>query len=399
MSVPLAAGAGAPVSAAKGPPRGGRYKRYHAPAPKTRFSTTGELLALAAVIAILFVLLFPRQLIERQLSTAPRATAATLAYLQLQRRAQPNDASIRRKLAIEQIRAGQLEAAQSTLRPLMASPATRDASAVIWLQLQHARYVAVPAGSPERPAALQGYRQALLDFGNRLNPSATLVVAEQARRDGLFEVAAALSQRLLEGGAAGASPATGQPLSAAAVNDDTLATRGMFGRVAGMIWGVRPLPADATASGETGAAVSVRERAFGTLLTSYLAADDPAAALRAAQRQVTRLDPARAPWPRLIQIARYAGQPAAGADFARRWLQAATAPADRWAAFNALIDAYLAAGQPRQALLAAQQQLGRIAPSPALWRLMTRLAMQAGDTDGTALYARRLVQLEPTRGP
>jgi hypothetical protein len=65
----------------------------------------------------------------------------------------------------------------------------------------------------------------------------------------------------------------------------------------------------------------------------------------------------------------------------------------RAAAFRAGIDALRAAGRPRDALTFARDELAAVPPSPALWRLMTRLALMADAPRLAAHYARRLVGL------
>jgi hypothetical protein len=65
-------------------------------------------------------------------------------------------------------------------------------------------------------------------------------------------------------------------------------------------------------------------------------------------------------------------------------------PALRSDAFRGGIEALRAAGRPREALSFAQQELAAVPPSPALWRLMTRLALMADAPKAAALYALRL---------
>jgi hypothetical protein len=63
-------------------------------------------------------------------------------------------------------------------------------------------------------------------------------------------------------------------------------------------------------------------------------------------------------------------------------------------AFEGGIDALRAAGLPREALAFAQGELALMAPSPELWRVMTRLALTADAPKLAARYARLLIGSE-----
>lgn len=385
------------------PLRQSRYRRYPARPQRARFFSVVELSTLGVAVIVLLALLFPRDLVNRQLDLAPRASAATIAYLKLQLRARQDDSQIRIRLAVEQIKAGQLDPAEHTLKPLIAHALPGARAAAIWLRLQRARFVAVPADSPRRDAARKEYEAALHTYDPLLGSDDMLLVTRQAIASGLYSTAADLAQKLLDTTAAGAVRRGHAPTTSADVMpEDILANPVMspaphegLQHLFGLIWRIRattsaaPHRAPATASID-----DLRRQSFGLLLQSYLAAGDPRSALRAAQLNVDALPPREMPWAHLIRIATWAGESAAGADFARRWLLVADDDAERWQAFNALIDAYLAAGEPHQALTAAQAQLGRIRPDAALWRRMTKLALQAGEGRVAAGYAKRLVGLE-----
>jgi hypothetical protein len=364
---------------------------------------------------VLGVLLFPKAFIDRQLQTTAPPNAATIAYLQLLLRAKPGDSATRMQLVSQRLRAGQLQQAESELAPLLDRPgAPPEQLDMMWLTLRRAQFMAVPADSPRRMQARAQYAQALSRFGGQLAPEQQLGEIRQAIDVGLYQVAAELAGHLL---AVTAPSSTAQTLrsgrEAAAVDRARPATSppaspterahrdfepGLL-QMIGLVWSSQfeRRPEASTPSPTEHAAL--HEQAFESLLQSHLAAGHPAEALAAAQAALPTLDGTRVDWPRLIRIAIGANQPATAAGFAERWLDNARDDSTRWAAFRALIEAYLATSHPAQALAAASRHLQQMPQTTELWRLMTHLAMQAGDGEQAARYARRLVDLGVTGAP
>lgn len=398
-------------------PRTSRYRRHVTPQLTTHFVGPGQIVALCGVIAVLAVLLFPKEFINQQLHTGAPPHAATIAYLQLLLRGQPSDRTIRLELVHERLRAGQLEDAEAALAPLInhTGPASPSAAA-LWLSLRRAQFVAIAPGSPRREQARAEYARALDQLGNQLTLADQLAETRHAIAAGLYDTAARMAGRLL---AATATPARrnpghrSQPDHATPALEFAPAPTGAappigtshnlvtgMERLVGLVWASRLAsvnPTDSVAPNKALTRTDIHEQAFDALLQSHLAAGKPQEALRAAQAQLPALDPTRVDWTRLLQIAAWANQPSAEADFAQRWLASAHDDATRWAAFQALIQAYLSAGQPRQALAAAAANLDRMPSTTALWRSMTRLAMQAGDSAKSVEYARQLVHLGEPR--
>ncbi len=394
-------------------PRTSRYQRHVTPASKSHFVGPGHLIALCGAMLVLAVLMFPKEFINQQLRAEGPPQAATIAYLQLLLRAQPSDQTIRLQLVHERLRAGQLAEAEVALAPLVQhADSESSAVAALWLGLRRAQFVAIPPGASGRDAARRAYASALDRLGSRLSPVGQLEETNQAIEAGLYLTAARLATHLLATTQARSQtdtiesqPDAGQATSTSTQvvpHDDTPRTPlrhtlvDAAKRLVGLVWASR-----ATGSAPPREQVEVphiHQQAFDALLQSHLAAGQSDDALRAAQTYLPSLAPEQVNWTRLIQIANWADKPSAAADFAQHWLASASDDTTRWAAFQALIQAYLSAGQPRQALAAATANLHWIPPSTTLWRHMTRLAMQAGDAEKSVQYARRLVGLEDARG-
>ncbi|MEO5829495.1 MAG: hypothetical protein ABIQ36_02900 [Rhodanobacter sp.] len=353
---------------------------------------------------VLGVLLFPKAYIDRQLHTTAPPNATTIAYLQLLLRAQPEESTTRMQLVRQRLRAGQLQQAESDLVPLIKRPGPPpEQVGMMWLTLRRAQFLATPAESPQRILARARYGQALSSFGSQLSPAQQLGEIEQAIKAGLYDVAAGLAGHLLtitapvpavQAPPAGRAPATvDRPRPGESSGHKRRdVERGLL-QMIGLVWSSRfERPADAPERSSSERA-SLRQQAFAALLQSHLAAGHPAAALAAAEAALPTLDDSQIDWAQLIQVAIWANQPATAAGFADRWLASARDDSARWAAFHALTDAYLATGDPAQALAAATLHLQQMPQTTELWRLMTQLAMQAGDGEQAARYARRLVGL------
>lgn len=399
--------AGTPIASAA-PSRASRYRRRITPRISVQFLGPGQVAALCGTMLVLGVLLFPKAFIDRQLHTTAPPNAATIAYLQLLLRAQPDAPSTRMQLVRQRLRAGQLQQAESELSPLINLPGPPpEQLGRMWLTLRRAQFLAVPADSPQRAQARARYARALSHFGSQLAPEQQLGEIHQAIDVGLYEVAAQLSGQLLsntapvhaQAQASGREPASIDRAGPASTRSGWSTERvrrdlepGLL-QMIGLVWASRfDRHPDAFDRSPTGQA-AVREQAFEALLQSHLAAGHPADALAAAESVLPTLDGSRIDWPRLIRVAIGANQPATAAGFAERWLGKASDDSERWAAFHALIEAYLATGHPAQALAAASLHLQQMPQTTELWRLMTRLAMQAGDGEQAARYARRLVDL------
>jgi tetratricopeptide (TPR) repeat protein len=359
-------------------------------------------------IIVLAVLLFPKAFIKQQLHAGGQPSAATITYLELLLRAQPDDRTTRLQLVRERLRAGQLEQAERELAPLARqSGPLRAQTASLWLGLRRAEFVAMAPDSPEREPGRAHYAEALHEFGGQLAPADQMTETRNAIAAGLYVTAAQMAGHLLtttdgmppaqwQRSAIDESPMTAGHSHARPGRHRTRQDleRGLT-QLIGLVWSSRVAGHSATSTRQPDDITDLREQAFHALLQSHLAAGHPQDALRAAEAQLPSLDPSRIDWPQLIRIAVWAGKPTAAADFAQRWLASASDDATRWTAFQALIDAYLAADRPDQALATASRNLDRMPQTPELWRVMTRLAMQAGDTEKSAQFARRLVQLGP----
>lgn len=389
-----------------GQPRASRYRRHATARITTRFLGPGQVAALCMAIIVLAVLLFPGSFIKQQLRGDGPPNAATITYLELLLRAQPNDQVMRLQLVRERLRAGQLDLAESELAPLASQSGPHSAQvASLWLGLRRAEFVALPVDSPQRERGGDNYARALRTFGSQLSPADQLSETRQAIADGLYVTAAQLAGNLLtttESAPPAAIDEPGAPSGRAqpragpsrAKRDPALG----LAQLVGLVWSSRLAGHSAISTQPPDNVSDLRDQAFQALLQGHLAAGHPQDALRAAEAALPSFDPARVDWAQLIRIAGWADQPTAAADFARRWLAHAGDDATRWIAFHALIDAYLAAARPDQALLAATRNMGRMPQTTELWRVMTRLAMQAGNAEQSAAYARRLVQLDPAHG-
>ncbi|WEN15819.1 hypothetical protein PY254_03875 [Rhodanobacter sp. AS-Z3] len=311
------------------------------------------------------------------------------------------------QLVRQRLRAGQLRLAESDLVPLIKRPGPPpEQVGMMWLTLRRAQFLATPADSPQRILARAQYGQALSSFGSQLSPAEQLGEIEQAIKAGLYDVAAGLASHLLTvtAPAVQADPAGRKP--AAVGRARVGASSGHMRRevepgllqMVGLVWSSRfERTADAPQRASADRAL-LHQQAFTALLQSHLAAGHPAAALAAAEAALPTLDETQIDWAQLVQVAIWANQPAVAARFADHWLASAGDDSTRWAAFHALTGAYLATGNPAQALAAATHQLKQMPQTTELWRLMTQLAMQAGDGEQAARYARRLVGLEVVSG-
>lgn len=392
------------------PVHASRYRRRATAQMTVQFVGRGQLVALCVAMLALGVMLFPKALIDRQLHTLAAPDATTIAYLQLLLRAQPDELTTRMQLVRQRLRAGQLQQAESELAPLVERPGPPPGQVgLMWLTLRRAQFLAVPATAPQRALVRARYARALSQFGSQLTPTQQVGELHRAIDAGMYQVAAQLAGELLTGNALkpasqtvargrdGAGYGGVQPSGVRSGPPDAQVHRQLepgLRHMIGLIWSSRFDPDTSTRAPLATARSSLRGQAFDALLQSHLAAGHPAAALDAAEATLPTMNDEQVDWARLIQIAVWADQPAAAADFASRWLGSARDNRTRWTAFHALIDAYLAAGHPAQALSAATLQLQRMPQDTALWRVMTQLAMQAGNGQQAARYARRLVSLE-----
>jgi|GEM_PF-6611725 len=375
-----------------------RY-RQRATEPLTRrFFSLGELLGFTAAILVVFVLLFPRAMIDRQLTTRQAVDAASIAYLSQLVHRQPHAVHLRLQLAQQALRAGELTRAQQALAPLASDAHARDAGvAEMWIDLRRLQVATLAPADPARTVALQRYARALWHLGPLLDQRQQLDAARAALHAGLYADAASMAERLLRAtpSAAVASGSRIMEHAGADGRDDRFDARigQSLRRLVGLVWAgpaaYMRLPAG---SGATVAAPmqDVHAEAFTLVLQSWLAANEPAAAAAAAQRWQASVPVHALDWPQLVRIADWAQRPDLAATFAQRWLRSSS-PNRRWQAFNALVNAYLAGDQAAQALAVAQANLSYMKPDARLWRYMTHLALRANQPQQAADYAARML--------
>lgn len=298
------------------------------------------LLGLFAAVLVAFVLLFPKHSLQRMLADSDDSSAATLSYLQMMVRAQPDALDVRLMLAERALTAGKLTLAASALGPwhsVRAEPTA--ASAPLQLALAVADIQTRQPGTDQRRQALDSYRLLLARLSPLLTPTAQLEQVRLAQQAGLYQSAADLAVTVLD-----------------QAEDPALAMR-----------------------------------AYRAGIDALLAANQPAAAFDLARAHLSRVPPTAALWQTLTRLSMAADQPRQAADYARRWLAKAADGQERLQAMEAVVSAWLAAGMPERALQEATDLIGQVPESRALWRQLTRLSLQAGRPDLAAHYARRLL--------
>lgn len=316
------------------PTSGGERQHLHLP--------LHSLGLLAAALAIFF-LLFPRIQLRTLIQRDQRPSAAALSYLRLMIKASPGQTDLQLLLASRALAAGNLALASSALRPWESGKETMTPeAAALRLSLATMRMNRLPPAARGYPQALARYRQIIQATAPYLDYRMLREQADRAQAAGLQSMAALLDVEALRRG----------PGSAKALE------------------------------------------AYGAAIRALVAGDHPLKALQLAQRQLPLVPHDAALWRQLSQLANSANRPAQGARYARQWLLASTSSQERRRAFKAVIAAELAADDPRSALVQAQGLLARIKPNRPIWRLLTRVALQANDAKAAANYARKLTGME-----
>ncbi|HEB80862.1 MAG TPA: tetratricopeptide repeat protein [Chromatiales bacterium] len=315
-----------------------------APAVKERlvspWFSAGLLLGTLAV----FVFFFPKTNLNRLLAQEGQVTAATLAYLQLMVQASPKDPDLHILLARRALQAGNYALAERALMPWSEDRPTQTPLAIERLKLAILRtwLLATRLHSAARFTVATRYRKVVIAIAPRLPVDDLIEQAKLNLAMGLYQTAATLSHEALS--------RTDNPKEAL--------------------------------------------RAFQLGVRSLLASGKPAPALAFAEAALGSIRPSAALWRDMFLLAMQAGESRHAADYAQRWFARAPSPADRRRAFDAVIEARLAGGQPLAALTAARRLLPNIPHDAALWRRMTRLALAANQPMQAAHYARLLMGMQ-----
>lgn len=312
----------------------------------TRLAPPRLLAGLVAGSLLAFALLFPAADLHRELAGSTQVTAVMLDYLRLLVRADPNATGPRLLLARNTLKVNDPAAARRALSLWSNIPINRLPPKVLSLELELRRALieAARPGSVQRRSRLRAYAALLRKVSaTRIGAADLMALARSSLNLGLYTESSRLALQAI------ARPA--QP--------------------------------------------AARRAAYRLAVNAQIAAGRPRAALSLARRHLVSVAVDAALWGYLGQVARLAGHPALAAKFALQQLEAAATPAERESAFHAAVAALLAAGQPRAAFAAAERYLGRVPQDQALWRFMTRLALQADRPRRAAYYADRLVDLPP----
>lgn len=86
---------------------------------RLRFASGGQTLIFGLVVALVLLLMFPGQILQRRLEQSAASDSLTIAYLMAWLRAKPDDHHLRLQLARHQYDSGQVRRAWSTLQPLL----------------------------------------------------------------------------------------------------------------------------------------------------------------------------------------------------------------------------------------------------------------------------------------
>src|SRR5688500_13384275 len=132
---------------------------------RQRLTSPWTLLGIGIAVAITLILIFPgRGILTRQTVEQARPDAVSLTYLANLARQEPNNPSIRFKLAEEQVKLGKIAEARAALEPLYNSPdpAVRQRARLEDFKLQMQQMQAMPPGSKEREKQTERLRQELV---------------------------------------------------------------------------------------------------------------------------------------------------------------------------------------------------------------------------------------------
>src|SRR5688572_11177870 len=148
------------------PSNDSRSPALNRPEPaRQRLTSLWTLLGIALAVAITLVLIFPgRGILTRATVEQARPDAVSITYLANLARQEPNNPSIRFKLAEEQLKLGKIAEARAALEPLYNSPdpAVRQRARLADFKLQMQQMQALPAGSKERAREVERLRQELV---------------------------------------------------------------------------------------------------------------------------------------------------------------------------------------------------------------------------------------------
>lgn len=129
---------------------------------RQRLTSPGTLLGIAIAVVLTLVLIFPgRGILTTNTVRQAKPDAVSLTYLANLARQEPNNPSIRFKLAEEHLKLGKIAEARAALEPLYNSPdsAVRQRARLEDLKLQMQQLQAMPPGSKERAKETERMRQ------------------------------------------------------------------------------------------------------------------------------------------------------------------------------------------------------------------------------------------------
>ncbi|APZ43392.1 hypothetical protein [Acidihalobacter ferrooxydans] len=248
--------------------RGPLRQSPRAAARRERFMPWWLPLAILGATAFALWLLFPKTYIEQTLRAQTRPNAATLAYLQLLVKANPDNLSTRLMLIEKALLVQNLPLARQALahwrnRPLETLPLDIARARLHLLRLE---LLAGPPQAPERQQRVARYTRDLLQLAPRLTTEQALQETRFTLQLGAYATVAAVDRTLLR--------RTAQP--------------------------------------------ALREQVYTQGITALLAGGQPRAALAFARTEMGHVPHNDALWRRLIRLALAAGQPELAARCARR---------------------------------------------------------------------------------
>lgn len=177
-------------------------RRRHATleSPDERFAPYWLLVGIAGAALFALWLLYPRTYIEHALQAQGKPNAATLAYLQLLVRGNPEDTQARLLLANQALAAQQVALARYALSPwhdqsLLAMPMD---IARLRLRLMHHEWAALPEDSSHRGTLHDDYVRAIEQLAPRMTPAQLLDEARFTLALGAFRTVADMDLQVLE---------------------------------------------------------------------------------------------------------------------------------------------------------------------------------------------------------
>ena len=169
---------------------------------RQRLTSPWTLLGIAIAVAITLILIFPgRGILTTQTVSQAGPDAVSLTYLANLARQEPNNPSIRFKLAEEQVKLGRIAEARAALEPLYNSPdpAVRQSARLQDFKLQMQQMYAMAPGSKERAKESERLRQELVAMTQYQWDTAGLnELADIAAQIGARKVRAELYMRIVK---------------------------------------------------------------------------------------------------------------------------------------------------------------------------------------------------------